>query len=200
MSAALAFTTVTHRPTAFALDGDGDGDGYGYGDGYVDEPCSSDATNVSGSGESNNVIFVNFPAASSPAASTPNASTPTAFRTAAPKDFSSAAGFAGGAPRTRLRLTRRGRRVIALLVALPVVMAAFAFALNGGGAVASAETSSTSFSYVTVEAGQSLWSLAQTLAPTADPRDVIAEIVSLNQIQGEIQPGQRLALPAGYGK
>jgi hypothetical protein len=185
MSAALAFTIVTHRPTAWALEGDG----------YIDEPCSRDATNVSGSGESNNVIFVNFPAASSPAASSPAASSP-----ATSQNLSTATGSNGVAPRTRLRLTRRGRRVIALLVALPVVMAAFAFALNGGGAIASAETSSTSFSYVTVEAGQSLWSLAQTLAPTADPRDVIAEIVSLNQIQGEIQPGQRLALPAGYGK
>jgi LysM repeat protein len=71
-------------------------------------------------------------------------------------------------------------------------------ALNGGGAVATDSGSSTTFSYVTVEAGQSLWQLAQTLAPTADPRDVIAEIVSLNQIKGEIQPGQRLAIPAGY--
>jgi hypothetical protein len=195
MSAALAFTTVMHRPTAWALEGDG----------YIDEPCSRDATNVSGSGESNNVIFVNFPAASSPAASSPAASSPAASSPAAStpatsQNLSTITGSTGVAPRTRLRLTRRGRRVIALLVALPVVMAAFAFALNGGGAVASAETSSTSFSYVTVEAGQSLWSLAQTLAPTADPRDVIAEIVSLNQIQGEIQPGQRLALPAGYGK
>jgi hypothetical protein len=190
MSAALAFTTVMHRPTAWALEGDG----------YIDEPCSRDATNVSGSGESNNVIFVNFPAASSPAASSPAASSPAASTPATFQNLSTTTGSTGVAPRTRLRLTRRGRRVIALLVALPVVMAAFAFALNGGGAVASAETSSTSFSYVTVEAGQSLWSLAQTLAPTADPRDVIAEIVSLNQIQGEIQPGQRLALPAGYGK
>jgi hypothetical protein len=101
-------------------------------------------------------------------------------------------------PSTRLRLTRRGRRVIVGLIAIPLVIAAFTVAINGGGATATAEASSQSFNYVTVEAGQSLWQLAQALAPTADPRDVIAEIVSLNQIQGEIQPGQRLAIPAGY--
>lgn len=171
MSAALAFTAMTQRPSSFAIDGDG----------YIDEPCSGVPTNgtsnvgsiVSGARQSDNVIFVNFlPAAAAAVA----------------------------APRTRLRLTRRGRRVMVALVALPIVVAAFTFALNGGGAIATAETSPNSFTYVTVEAGQSLWRLAQTLAPTADPRDVIAEIVSLNQIQGEIQPGQRLAIPAGYGK
>lgn len=176
MSAALAFTAMTHRPSGFGSDGDG----------YIDEPCSSGrvkdgsalgsnplGANVSGAGQSDNVIFVNF---------------------------LNAASVARAVPRTRLRLTRRGRRVMAALVALPVVVAAFAFALNGGGAIATAETAPNSFTYVTVEAGQSLWQLAQALAPAADPRDVIAEIVSLNQINGDIQPGQRLAIPQAYSK
>lgn len=130
--------------------------------------------NVSGSPQSDNVTYVNF--------------SPAIF------------------PRTRLRLTKRGRRVIVALVALPIVIAAFTLALNGGGATASdqasattlAQVSATTFSYVTVGAGQTLWQLAQSLAPTADPRDVIDQIVSLNQIHGEIQQGQRLAIPAGY--
>ena len=137
------------------------------------------------------MIFFDFPSAF-------NAATPSSVVNASAVDASAVT--ASVVPRTRLRLTRRGRRVIAALVTLPIVIVAFAFALNGGGAVATAETSTTSFSYVTVESGQSLWNLAQTLAPTADPRDVIAEIVSLNQIQGDIQPGQRLAIPAGYTK
>jgi hypothetical protein len=154
MSAAVAFSALTHRPTS--------------------RVTGTGAANVSGADQGDNVIFVNFlPASSSSSASS-------------------------SAPASRLRLTRRGRRVIVGLVALPIVIAGFAMALNGGGAVATDSGSSTTFSYVTVEAGQSLWQLAQTLAPTADPRDVIAEIVSLNQIKGEIQPGQRLAIPAGY--
>ena len=60
--------------------------------------------------------------------------------------------------RTRLRLTRRGRAVIAVLVSLPLVIALVMLALNGGGATATSglEQSST----VTVQGGQSLWSLA----------------------------------------
>ena len=182
MSSALAFTAMTHRPSGFGSDGEG----------YIDEPCSgasieggsmcassSIGANVSSARQSDNVIFVNF----LPAAPVARAAT-----------------VVGAAPQTRLRLTRRGRRVLAALVALPIVVAAFTFALNGGGAIATAETAPDSFTYVTVQAGESLWQLAQTLAPAADPRDVIAEIVSLNQISGDIQPGQRLAIPATYGK
>ena len=101
--------------------------------------------------------------------------------------------------RTRLHLTRRGRAVLTTLAALPIVVGAFAFALNGGIAAAGGEQAGQSFDYVTVESGQSLWQLAETVAPTADPRDVIADIVSLNQLEGtDIEPGQRLAIPAQY--
>ena len=41
--------------------------------------------------------------------------------------------------------------------------------------------------------------LAATVAPTVDPRDVVADIVELNQLDGaDVQPGQRLAIPAQY--
>ena len=56
----------------------------------------------------------------------------------------------------------------------------------------------TSHTWITVESGETLWSLAYEIAPTKDPRDVIAEIVSLNQLNSDLQPGQRIALPAGY--
>ena len=170
MSAAIAFETMTHRP--FSRDPKFAGD--------IDEPCSSISAQARRNVGSN--VSSNVRSNVSGAGQTDNV----IFVNFLP------------ATHTRLRLTRRGRRVIAAIVALPIVMAAFAFALNSGGAVATAETSTNTFSYITVESGQSLWQLAQTLAPTADPRDVIAEIVSLNQIQGEIQPGQRLAIPAGY--
>jgi hypothetical protein len=104
-------------------------------------------------------------------------------------------------PRTHLRLTRRGRVVFTTLAAVPLVLGSVAVAVNGG--VAAAESSvaaaSTVFDYVTIESGQSLWQLAETVAPTEDPRDVIADIMNLNQLTSEaVQPGQRLALPASY--
>lgn len=104
-----------------------------------------------------------------------------------------------GKARTRLRLTRRGRAVLTSLAALPLVVGAFSFALNGGGAAAGGDGPGTAFAYITVEAGQSLWQLAEELAPAADPRDVISDIVSLNQLTTtDIEPGQLLAVPARY--
>ena len=103
--------------------------------------------------------------------------------------------------RVRLRLTRRGRAVLSALVALPLVIGALVFALNGGGAVATGEQTHVSFQYVTVESGDSLWSVAERVAPNADPRDVIADIVSLNGLDSAVvSPGQQLAVPAKYAK
>ncbi|TFC93830.1 LysM peptidoglycan-binding domain-containing protein [Cryobacterium sinapicolor] len=101
--------------------------------------------------------------------------------------------------RTRLRLTRRGRVVFTSLAAAPFVALALIVALNGG--IAAAENTTvgrvaTAFDYVTIQSGQSLWQLAEKVAPTSDPREVIAEIVSLNQLPSDsVEPGQRLALP-----
>ena len=51
---------------------------------------------------------------------------------------------------------------------------------------------------VVVMPGQSLWSLATQYEPTADPRNVIQEIIDLNALNGtSVQPGQRLWLPRG---
>ena len=106
---------------------------------------------------------------------------------------------------THLHLTRRGRVVFTTLAAAPLVVGALLLAFAVGTASAVAEGAgaghavSDSFRYVTVQAGQSLWRLAETVAPSADPRDVIAAIVSLNQLSSEnVQPGQRLALPTEY--
>ncbi|MCU1441506.1 MAG: hypothetical protein JWP85_2503 [Rhodoglobus sp.] len=99
----------------------------------------------------------------------------------------------------KLRLTQRGRAVLTVLAATPLVVAALLFALNGGGATASLEGSNVPFQYVTVESGQSLWQLAEEIAPRADPRDVIAEFVKLNALTSpDVFAGQELAIPAQY--
>ncbi|MGO4784591.1 LysM peptidoglycan-binding domain-containing protein [Cryobacterium sp. W22_MBD10_FK3] len=110
-------------------------------------------------------------------------------------------GTAGIPPTTHLRLTRRGRAVFTTLAAVPLVLGAIGIAINGGMAAAegTAGVGAVAFEYVTIEAGQSLWQLAESIAPAQDPRDVIADIVNLNQLPSEaVQPGQRLALPANY--
>ena len=98
----------------------------------------------------------------------------------------------------RLRITKRGRTVLTTLAAVPVVAGVMLLALNGGGATATS-SSGADLELVTVKAGQSLWSLAEDIAPGVDPRDVISDILSVNQLEsGSVQAGQRLMLPAEY--
>ncbi|MGI6878607.1 LysM peptidoglycan-binding domain-containing protein [Microbacterium sp. gxy059] len=110
-------------------------------------------------------------------------------------------GSARPATRTRLRITARGRRVLAALAAAPLVGAIAAGVLGGGIALGSGEQGAEpgSFATVTVSPGESLWTIAERVAPSADPRDVVAEIASLNQLGAHpVQAGQTIAIPAQF--
>ncbi|MDR6904348.1 hypothetical protein J2X63_000034 [Agromyces sp. 3263] len=99
---------------------------------------------------------------------------------------------------TRLRLTRRGRAVFTGLASLPLVVWALVAVLGSGGAAADsgAARAATSFEYVTIGQGDSLWALAESLAPQGDPRELVDEIMRLNGLDDAVvEPGQRLALP-----
>ncbi len=105
------------------------------------------------------------------------------------------------APATRLRLTTRGRRVVALLASLPAVAALSIAIVSGGGAIASAEHGAPAgeFTTVTVLPGDTLWSIAEEVAPAADPRDVIDAIMRLNALgSAQLEAGETLAIPAEY--
>jgi hypothetical protein len=101
------------------------------------------------------------------------------------------------APVTRLRLTRRGRVVFTALAALPLVAWALVAVLGSGGAAADAGSQRpASFEYVTIGQGDSLWALAESIAPDGDPRVLVDEIIRLNGLDDAVvEPGQRLALP-----
>lgn len=100
----------------------------------------------------------------------------------------------------RLRLTRRGRAVFSTLAALTVTaLLGFAAMFGSTQAAANAELGSAEFGYVVVPAGASLWSVATELDPSADPRDIVAEIVRLNQLGGSgVEAGQPVAVPLRY--
>ncbi|KAA9087258.1 LysM peptidoglycan-binding domain-containing protein [Microbacterium radiodurans] len=105
------------------------------------------------------------------------------------------------APATRLRLTVRGRRVVASIAALPVVAAVGFAVISGGGALASGDAGAPvgTFETVTVMSGDSLWAIAEQVAPQADPRDVVDAIIRLNALgSGQLDAGQTLAIPAEY--
>ncbi|HEY5223210.1 MAG TPA: LysM peptidoglycan-binding domain-containing protein [Microbacteriaceae bacterium] len=100
---------------------------------------------------------------------------------------------------TRLHLTRRGRIVLTALAAIPLLVAVLVFAFNGAAAVAAGHGNTTTFSHVTVTTGESLWKIAETVAPSADPRDVVTAIIDLNQLSSSVlMPGQSLAIPTQY--
>ncbi|NNC13370.1 LysM peptidoglycan-binding domain-containing protein [Planctomonas sp. JC2975] len=101
--------------------------------------------------------------------------------------------------RIRTRLTRRGRVVIAALIVLPLLIGAGALAANSGAVAGAVGTSSAAFHHVTVRSGDSLWSIAERIAPQYDPRDVVAALVDLNGLQSSVlQAGQQLAVPHEY--
>jgi hypothetical protein len=102
-------------------------------------------------------------------------------------------------PTGRIRLTRRGRVVFTSLAAAPLVAVAAWLGVNALPAVATSSSSSVVFEYATIESGQSLWQLASSIAPEADPRDVIADLMRLNQLDSStVSPGQRIAIPGQY--
>ena len=92
-----------------------------------------------------------------------------------------------------MKLTVRGRRVVALLALLPIFVA---FLLIGTRA-AQADASGPTTAVVKVEAGQSLWDVAVAIAPDEDPRSTIWTIKALNGLEtSEVQAGQALIVPA----
>lgn len=91
------------------------------------------------------------------------------------------------------RLTRRGR--VLLLTALVAVLFG-AFSLGRSVSEAAAPSAQPEQRAVTVEQGDSLWTLARRVAPDDDPRDVVAQIRDLNDLVGSgLVPGQQLVLP-----
>ena len=101
---------------------------------------------------------------------------------------------------TRTRLTRRGRVVLAALIVLPLLVGGAAFAASGA-AMAGSEASSSSFRHLTVQPGDSLWSIAEEVAPRSDPRDVVAAFIDLNGLSSSlVQAGQQLAVPHEFDR
>jgi hypothetical protein len=123
------------------------------------------------------------------AAFTPRRDTPAA-RSGRPRDT----------PVAPLRLTRRGRVVVALAATLLVTMvslllAGVAQATNDGPSPRAARQNLVQ---VIVRPGQSLWSVAESADPDQDTRAVIQQIIDLNSLNGDtVFAGQQLWVPRG---
>lgn len=100
-----------------------------------------------------------------------------------------------------LRLTRRGRFVFfgVPLILLAALILSFSGFLNAPAKAAesASELSPTPSVSVTVQPGESLWAIAGEVAPERDPRDVVADIVQLNNLgAARVMPGQQLFVPS----
>jgi LysM domain len=107
------------------------------------------------------------------------------------------AGRTGPAP---LRLTRRGRMVLGVLAAVlaTAVITVASMALSGAQAASHGRPDGgyAGLHQIVVQPGQTLWSIASKAAPSADPRQVIQEIMTANSMTGQtVQAGQLLWVP-----
>ncbi|GAA1317494.1 LysM peptidoglycan-binding domain-containing protein [Leucobacter albus] len=100
----------------------------------------------------------------------------------------------------KLRLTRRGRIVFGGLATVLIAGAlGVAAAFAAPGAEANGTVSSQEFPYVLAQSGDSLWSIASALDPAADPRDIVAELQRLNQIDAaDLRAGDSIAVPLRF--
>jgi nucleoid-associated protein YgaU len=121
-------------------------------------------------------------AAVRPAAARPVAARPAvAHRAARPKP-------------ARLRLTRRGRIVLVVMPALLALSGALLAAAPGVAEAAPREAPHT----LVVGTGDTLWTIAERIAPDTDPRTTVAAIERVNHLSGaRIDAGAVLILPEG---
>lgn len=97
-----------------------------------------------------------------------------------------------------LTLTRRGRF---LLVGLPIALGVAALILLGAFLTSQAQAGESlpapsETLEVTVVSGETLWDLAVQYAPERDPREVVAEMLELNDLRTSVLlAGESISVP-----
>jgi hypothetical protein len=106
-----------------------------------------------------------------------------------------------GKSRTPIRLTRRGRLVVACLLVTGLTVAALLISVLASGGAQATNHGQVRAGYqgmrqIVVRPGQTLWSIASAAEPSADPRAVIQEIITANALPSPaISAGQLLWVP-----
>lgn len=86
---------------------------------------------------------------------------------------------------------RRRLAVVAVVVGLLLGLASFG---RSADATSTPEAEAAAAVLVVVQPGDTLWSIAETLAPGTDPRPIVAELREVAG-PGSLQPGQLLSVP-----
>lgn len=98
-------------------------------------------------------------------------------------------------PAAGVRLTRRGRRLVAGVSAVTAIGIALV-ATTAVAGDAHHELQPVGVSSVVVRPGDTLWSIAVGVAPEEDTREVVDALVEVNDLEGvDLVPGQVLQLP-----
>lgn len=106
----------------------------------------------------------------------------------------------GCQPKSSFKLTRRGRFILRGLPLLTVtallILGAISF-LHPSDAQADSHSSQSAVTQmVTVKGGQSLWDIAEDTGSSSDTRDVVEQIMDLNNLSStSIDAGQVLEIP-----
>ena len=102
---------------------------------------------------------------------------------------------------TPVRLTARGRFVarLAVVTSLSILLLSGASLLTRASATSDESAIPTPYVKIAVAPGQTLWSIAASIANEGDRRDLVAEIISINHLKSpELSAGQRIYIPTRH--
>ena len=99
---------------------------------------------------------------------------------------------------SRVRLTPRGRLLtrLAVIASLSILLLSGFAALTGASAGPTDTAIPNPYVKVSVKPGDTLWSIAESIAPSGDRRSLVADIVEINRLTTpELQAGQKIYIP-----
>jgi LysM repeat protein len=82
---------------------------------------------------------------------------------------------------------------------VPIIAVALLLAIPGLAGGRPSHPVAAARVHYTVQAGDTLWAIAKRVAPARDPRAVVDQVARENHLQGPLQAGQELLLPAPGG-
>ena len=103
---------------------------------------------------------------------------------------------------TPVRLTARGRFVarLAVVASLSILLLSCASVLTKASAGPESQAVvPTPYVKIAIAPGQTLWSIASSIAGTGDRRDIVDEIVSINHLKSpDVSAGQKIFIPTRH--
>jgi LysM repeat protein len=85
---------------------------------------------------------------------------------------------------------------LAVISSLSILLLSGFAAFNSATAGSSSESISSPYIKISVKPGDTLWSIAEGIAPQADRRALVADIVEVNNLKSpNLQAGQKIYIP-----